>query len=193
MTLLTTSANSATLRYFLICVATVLLTQNPAHADQNTKIDVGVEVHGDTVIIDVSCFVPATPQEAWVVMTDYDNATRFISKLEKSLILARTDKMLLVSQKGTMGLGPFSATFESVTEIRLTPFERMRAHMVSGNMKKYEARTELIPEASGTRIVYHAESIPDVWIPPIIGRLLVEHETRARFQQLLDEILRRKP
>jgi len=40
--------------------------------------------------------------------------------------------------------------------------------------------------------VYHLESIPDVWLPPLIGRAIVEHETRARFRQLVEEILRRK-
>jgi len=79
-----------------------------------------------------------------------------------------------------------------VTEIRLTPFENMRSHLISGNMKKNDATTRLAPEAGGTRIVYHLESIPDAWIPPIIGRPLVEFETRARFRQLLDEMLRRK-
>ncbi len=149
-------------------------------------------MQGDEVFVDVSFHVRATPQEAWAVMTDYDHATKFISKLEKSLILSRTDTMLLVSQKGTMGWGPFSVPLETVTEVRLTPYEKMHGRMVSGNMKKNESTTRLIADASGTRVVYHLESIPDLWMPPLIGRALVEFETRARFRQLVEEILRRK-
>jgi hypothetical protein len=149
-------------------------------------------MQGDEAIVDVNFHVRVTPQEAWAVMTDYDHATSFISKLEKSVILSRTDEMLLVSQKGTMGYGPFSLTLETVTEIRLTPFEKMQSHLISGNMKKSEATTRLIADASGTRIVFHLESIPDVWMPPIIGRALVEREARARFRQLVEEMLRRK-
>lgn len=155
-------------------------------------MEVAVRIEGDEAIVDVSFHVRATPQEAWAVMTDYDHATVFISKLEKSVILSRTDELLLVSQKGTMGYGPFSLTIETVTEVRLTPYERMQARMVSGNMKKNESTTRLVADASGTRVVYHLESIPDVWMPPLIGRALVEFETRARFRQLVEEILRRK-
>ncbi|MFH1045031.1 MAG: SRPBCC family protein [Pseudomonadota bacterium] len=136
--------------------------------------------------------VRATPQEAWAVMADYDHATAFILKLEKSVILSRTDEMLLVEQKGEMGYGPFSVTIESVSEIRLTPFEEMQSRMISGNMKKSEATTRLIADATGTWIVSHLESIPDVWMPPLIGRVMIEFEARARFRQLRDEILRRK-
>lgn len=171
-----------------------LLLPLAIHANDasDRKIDVEVEVRGDEVIVDVRCFVAATPQQAWSVMTDFDGAANFISNLERSAVLSRTKDMFLVSQKGTMGYGPFSATFETVSEIRLKPFEHMQAHMISGNMKKYEATTRLTPDGTGTAIVHRAESIPDIWIPPIIGRLVILHETRERFEQLLDEILRRK-
>jgi hypothetical protein len=176
----------------LIALAFLCLFAINANADADKTVDVGVRMQGSEVIVDVNCHVRATPQEAWAVMTDYDHATDFISKLEKSVILSRTDEMLVVSQKGRMGYGPFSVPIETVTEIRLTPYEKMQSRLISGNMKKNEAMTRLIPDAAGTRIVYHLESIPDAWVPPIIGRTLVEFETRARFGQLLDEILRRK-
>ncbi len=176
----------------LIAAALLCFVEIDAHADQDKAIDVGVRIQGGEVIVDVNFHVSVTPQEAWAVMTDYDHATEFISKLEKSVTLARTGEMLLVSQKGTMGWGPFSVPIETVTEIRLTPYEKMQARMVSGNMKKNESTTRLVADANGTRVVYHLESVPDVWLPPIIGRAVVEFETRARFGQLVDEILRRK-
>lgn len=149
-------------------------------------------MQGKEVFVDVRFHVPVTPQQAWAVMTDYDHATQFISKLEKSEILSRTADTLLVSQKGTMGWGPFSVPLETVVEVHLTPYETVRGHLVSGNMKKNESTTRLIADATGTRVVYHLESIPEVWIPPLIGRAMVEMETRARFKQLVEEILRRK-
>ena len=163
-----------------------------ANADADPPIDVAVRVQAGEVFVDVNFHVAATPQQTWAVMTDYDHATAFISHLDKSVILSRTEDTLLVSQKGTMGWGPFSLPLETVTEVRLTPFEKILGHLVSGNMKKGESTTRLIADATGTRVVYHLESIPDVWLPPLIGRALVEHETRARFRQLVEEILRRK-
>jgi hypothetical protein len=176
----------------LIALTLYCLFAFHANADSDEAIDVAVRIEGEEAIVDVNFHVPLTPQEAWAVMTDYDHAIHFISKLEKSVILSRTDERLLVSQKGTMGYGPFSLTLETVSEIRLTPFEKMQARLISGNMKKNNATTRLIPDASGTRIVYHMESIPNVWMPPIIGRALIEFETRARFRQLIEEMLRRK-
>ncbi len=155
-------------------------------------MEVSVRMRGEEVLVDVNFHVRATPREAWAVMTDYDHATAFISKLEKSVILSRTDETLLVSQKGTMGWGPFSVPIETVTEVHLTPYAKMQARMVSGNMKKNQSTTRLIAEANGTRVVYHLESIPEVWIPPLIGRALVGFETRTHFGELVAEILRRK-
>ena len=189
-----TSANcSFAPRYFLLIAPALLcLFAINANADADKSVEVGVRMQGDEVIVDVICHVRATPQEAWAVMTDYDHATDFIAKLEKSVILSRSDEILVVAQKGRMGYGPFSVPIETVTEIRLTPYERMQSRLISGNMKKSEGTTRLIPDATGTRIVYHLESIPETWVPPIIGHAIVEFETRARFGQLLDEILRRK-
>jgi hypothetical protein len=176
----------------LIALTLFCLFAFHANADSDEAIDVAVRIEGEEAIVDVSFHVRLTPQEAWAVMTDYDHAIHFISKLDKSVILSRTDDLLLVSQKGTMGYGPFSLTLETVSEIRLTPFEKMQARLISGNMKKNDATTRLIPDATGTRIVHHMESIPNVWMPPIIGRALVEFETRARFRQIIEEMLRRK-
>lgn len=176
---------------FLALVLLCLFTFD-APADSGDAIGLVVRIQDEAVFVDVSFHVPATPQEVWAVMTDYDHATEFISKLEKSVIVSRTEDTLRVSQKGTMGFGPFSLNIETVTEVRLTPYEKMHGRMLSGNMKKNESSTRFVADASGTRVEYHLESIPQVWIPPIIGRAMVEFETRARFRQLRDEILRRK-
>ena len=187
-----TSANRLSRRLAQIMAILLCICAAAANADADKSIDVAVIVRDHEIIVDVECYVRANAQEAWSVITDFDHATRFISKLEKSVILSRGGDMLVLWQKGNMGFGPFSIPSETVAEIRLTPFEKIQSHLLRGNMKKNEAVTRLIPDAAGTRIVYHLESIPDAWIPPIIGRALVEYETRARFGELLDEMLRRK-
>jgi len=175
-----------------IVLALLCLFATHAKADAAPAIRVDVHLQDGEVLVDVDFHVRATPQEVWAVITDYGHATEFISKLEKSVILSRTDDTLLVSQKGTMGWGPFSVPIQTVTEIHLTPYEKIQSHLVSGNMHKSEATTRLIADASGTRVVYHLEAIPDVWMPPLIGRALIEFEARARFRQVVEEILRRK-
>ena len=185
--------SSSAWRYVLPIALTLLCLFTPqVKADADEPIDVAVRIQGEEVFVDANVHVRATPQEAWAVMTDYDHATAFISKLKRSAVLSRSDEMLLVAQKGEMGYGPFSMTIETVSEIRLTPFEEMQSRVISGNMKKSEATTRLIADGSGVRIVFHLESIPEAWIPPLIGRIMIEFEARARFRQLRNEILRRK-
>jgi hypothetical protein len=180
-------------RYLLLVVVLLLgFSASGPRAESSDAIAVDVRMQGEEVFVDVRFHVPVTAQEAWAVMTDYDHATDFISKLEKSVVLSRTNETLLVSQKGTMGFGPFSVPVETVTEVLLTPYEKIQGRMLSGNLKKNRSTTRLIADSSGTRVVYHLESIPEVWVPPLIGRAIVEFETRARFRQLVEEILRRK-
>lgn len=162
-----------------------------ASAASDDGIKLKVEVQGVEVITDVEFFVSATPQETWAVLTDFDHATEFIAGLERSAVLLRSGDILIVSQKGRVDYGPFFATFETISETQLTPYETISSRMVSGNMKKNQSNTLIFREAGGTRVVHHLESIPDVWIPPIIGRVLIAHEVRNRFHQLIAEILRR--
>lgn len=185
-----TSSRIARILYSLVLVGFVACGDQ-AHATSEDDIKLNVEVQGSEVITDVEFFVRATPQETWAVLIDYDHATEFISGLQRSTILARSADMMMVSQKGIVNYGPFSATFDTVTESRLIPYETISSRMVSGNMKKNVSTTQIFQEAGGTRVVLHMESIPDVWIPPIIGRILIAHEVRSRFHQLIAEILRR--
>jgi ribosome-associated toxin RatA of RatAB toxin-antitoxin module len=178
-------------RYLLSLVLLCLFTAH-ATADAEPAIGVDVRMQDGEVFVDVDFHVRATPQEVWAVITDYGHATEFISKLEKSVILSRTQDTLLVAQKGHMGWGPFSVPIETVTQIHLTPYEKIQSHLVSGNMRKSEATTRLIADASGTRVLFHLDAIPDVWLPPLVGSALVKLETRARFRQVVEEILRRK-
>ena len=73
---------------FLVCL--LCLSADCAGADADKSVEVSVRIQGDEVIVDVNCYVRVTPQEAWAVITDFDHATRFISKLEKSVVLSRT-------------------------------------------------------------------------------------------------------
>lgn len=180
----------ATILYGLMLI--IFLTRfSAAHADSESGLRIHVEVRGSEVTTDVEFFVGATLQETWAVLVDYDNAKSFISGLERSAVLARSADMLMVSQKGVVEYGPFSTTFETVAELRLVPHETISSRLVAGNMKKNQSITRLSAEAGGTRVVHHLESIPEIWIPPIIGRILIEHEVRSRFRQLIAEIRRR--
>jgi hypothetical protein len=63
---------------------------------------------------------------------------------------------------------------------------------VSGSIKKYEAMTELVSEAGGTRILYRSVAVPGSVLAGFVGESSVKRETEERFRQLRSEILRRE-
>lgn len=163
-----------------------------ADGTQGDDIKVKVQKDGDSVVIDLTVTIPATPQETWAVLVDFDHMPQFLSNLQSSKILEKNGNKWKVAQKGQSSHGGFSFAFESVREVELTPYETIRSHLISGTMKKHEGLTQLFPSGSGTRIVYHAESIAQLWVPPLLGPSVVESDVRKQFQNMETEILRRQ-
>jgi uncharacterized membrane protein len=176
----------------LLIIACLLAFQANAFADSPDDITVNVQKDGDSIIIDLTVTIPATPQETWAVLVDFDHMPQFMSNLQSSKILEQNGNIWKVAQKGQSSHGGFSFSFESVRAVELKPFEIIRSHLISGTMKKHDGLTQLVPSGSGTRIVYHAESITNVWVPPLIGTSLVEGDVRKQFQEMEAEIMKRK-
>lgn len=161
-------------------------------SEAGKDIDVSAKKAGDLVVIDVSFMVQATPREAWDVLVDYDHMPQFLPNLQSSKIISRTPTQLKVAQKGGVSHGPISLTFDVVRDVELKPFSEIISHVVSGNLKKVDGTTRLSASGEGTRITFHSESIPNVWVPPGIGPALIESETRDQFNDMRNEILKRK-
>ena len=174
---------------FLLCLFYTAASADERH---DKDIEVRVNIEGDEVMVDAAFSVPVTPQKAWEVLTDFDHMAGFISNLQFSKIIESSKNTLYVSQKGVAKHALITFPFESIREIRLTPVEKIQSHMLSGSMRKLEGITRLFPEGDHARITYHSDSFPGVWIPPIVGKAFIEHESREQFQEMRDEMLRRK-
>jgi hypothetical protein len=158
---------------------------------QNEDIEVKVQIKGENVIVDLSLVIAGTRQEVWEVLTDFDHMSNYVSNLKESKVVSNSGDTLNVYQRGAAKYGPINFPFESTREIKLTPFDKIQSHMISGNMSKMEGTTELVEADGQTRIHFHTESIPGVWLPPIAGRIFIEHETREQFQEIRNEIVKR--
>lgn len=160
--------------------------------DDEPPIQVQVKKSGALIIVDADFSVAVTPRLAWEVLTDFDHMARFISNVQYSAVTVRQPGKLQVVQKGAATRGPLSFSFDSVRDIMLTPFELITTHLVSGNMKQLDGTTRLRTEGSGTHIVYHAESIPDTFVPPLVGTAFIAAESRHQFEEMRIEMLKRK-
>ncbi|RLJ64705.1 SRPBCC family protein [Sulfurisoma sediminicola] len=166
----------------------------PARAadERNGEVEVTVRISGDDVQVTASYTVDVTPQEAWAVLTDFDNMARFVSNLETSEVVSRQDNVVRVRTKGAARFGPLHFPFEAVRELTLTPYERIQSRQVSGTLKRFEGVTQLIPTAQGTRITYRGDSTSNQSIPPIVGPSFIKSETEEQFNEMRTEILRRR-
>jgi carbon monoxide dehydrogenase subunit G len=155
-------------------------------------IEVKVKIAGESVTVDLSLVVPATRQEVWSVLTDFGHMADFVSNLKESRVISTSGNTLKIFQRGVATYGPINFPFESTREIRLTPFDKIKSHMISGNMRKMEGMTRLVDEGGQTRIIYHTDTIQEVWVPPLAGNLFIEHEIREQFKEMINEIMKRK-
>ena len=175
----------------LICLMCLTLpAQADTAADDNIKDN--VQKNGDTVVIDLAMTMPATQQEVWDVFTDFDHMTQFLHNLETSKVLEKNGEQWKVEQKGQTSHSGFSFSFESTKQITLKPYESVQSHLLSGTLKKHESLTSFSPMGDGTRVTYHAESISGVWVPAFLGTSVVESEVHKQFQDMENEVLKRK-
>jgi hypothetical protein len=170
----------------------LFITPAMAEQQQDTDIEVRVQFDGEKVIVDLNMLIPATPQEAWAVLTDFDHMVDFVSNMKESKVVEKAGSILKLFQRGVAEYGPINFAFESTREITLTPYTKIQTHMLSGNMKSMDGITQVIEEGQQSRIVLHNESIPGRWIPPVVGKSFIEHETRGQYQEIRNEVIRRK-
>jgi hypothetical protein len=159
--------------------------------EDDSKITVVVRQHDDAVHVDVRFRVGVPPPEAWDVLTDFDHLVGVVTSLESSKILSRSGTSIVVQQRGKATRGLLTFGFDTIREVKLTPYEEIRSHLISGTLKMSEGLTRLTSDGDGTLIVNHGEFIPNFTLPPIIGVQFIEAETRKQFGELRDEMLRR--
>jgi len=168
-----------------------MLLNAPASGNDNKEIEVRVQHDSGRIIIYVTFLVPVMPQQAWAVLTDFDNIASFVSGVQFSKVISRTGNNLHVSQRGVTKYGFLSYTFDSVGEINLSPFNKIQERMIRGSMREMEETTILLQAGDQTRISYHADIVPGHWIPGFAGKFFIEDDARERFRQMRNEIIRR--
>ena len=147
---------------------------------------------GENIIIDLNFAVSASQQEVWDVLTDFDGMADFVSNLKESKVVSVSEDKLTIFQSGAAAYGPIRYSFESTREVRLFPYHEILTHLISGNMHKLEGTTYLIDDGGQTRVIHRTEAIPKVWIPAAVGKIFIEHEMREQFNEMRNEIIKRK-
>lgn len=163
-----------------------------AAVSSDQDIDVKVAKNGRLVEVDVAFRVNASRDDAWRVLTDYNDMVRFVSSLTSSSIVRQDGNDLEVAQKGKVQFGLLSFPFDSTRRIELEPYHEIRSYLIDGDMKTSRFTTRIVDEGSATLILQHGQIVPSIWVPPWIGPAIIAAGTRKQWQEFRAEILRRK-
>jgi uncharacterized membrane protein len=170
----------------------IMLSAVGAEPKIDPNLNVKVKKSNGKIIVDVSMLTPASQQQVWDVLTDFDHMTNFLSNLKSSKILRHDGNKIQVEQTGKATQGIFSFSFDTVREITLAPLKEINSHVLSGSIKQADASTHLIVEGNATRIVYHSESVAASMVPAVISVKFVDQQVRKQYTEIRDEILHRK-
>ncbi|WP_256209110.1 SRPBCC family protein [Nitrosospira sp. Nsp14] len=178
---------------FLLFMWSLLFTAGSlADSLKGKDIEVQVNMAGENIIIDLNFAVPATRQEVWDVLTDFENMADFVTNMKESKVISVSEATLRIFQRGAGSYGLLRYPFESTREVRLIPYHEIRSHLISGNMRKLDGATYLIDEGGQTRVIHRSDAIPKVWIPAAVGKIFIEIEMREQFNEMRNEIIKRK-
>jgi hypothetical protein len=175
-------------------LAALLLAVLPGAAwssDADQDIVVKARKNGPHIAVDVDCPVDAPWAIVWEVLTDYDHMAEYIPNLRQSAVTGRVDNLLRVHQSGKVSRGLLTLSFDNVREIELVPHQEIRSRLISGDLKASNFVTRIEEVAARIHIVNSGTYTPNIWVPPVLGPLLIEEETRKQYGQIRTEILRR--
>jgi hypothetical protein len=173
-------------RPFLLALLLVLA---PARA---AEVAVHITRNGDALHVDARAEFEGTSARAWQVLTDYGRFAEFIPDLLSSRVISRDGNRVQVEQKGEAWLLFFSFPIDVRLAITEQPNTRIVSRSVGGNFREMECTYTL--EAGQGRVLlrYTGRMVPDFYVPPLIGTLVLRHSVETSFRALVDEIERRQ-
>jgi hypothetical protein len=78
-----------------------------------------------------------------------------------------------------------------VRDIELVAEREVRSRMVSGDALPAEFTTRIEERGTQLHIVHTGKYTPKMWVPPVVGPMLIEDETRKQYGEIRDEVVRR--
>jgi carbon monoxide dehydrogenase subunit G len=177
----------------LVAIA-MLAVPMPVHASPAVEPEVAVHVVKEkaTLTIDVEFTVKATAVETWNVLTDYEHMAQIVSSIDSSEVLSRDGNRIEVAQRSHGHAGPIRVSVDGVRVVDLAPYSEIRSHLKKGDLKASDFTTRIVDEGGVTRVTGHGTIVPAAWVAWAISAATVEAQTRRQYQELRDEIVRRR-
>jgi uncharacterized membrane protein len=163
-----------------------------AAQDSGRDIVVKAEKDGTTFTVNAEMAVQATVDEVWAVLVDFDNMARILSNVDASRIANRDGDKFEVIQKSHAAAGPVRLSLDSVRQVELVPKREIRSHLVKGDLKASDFVTRVNEDGPGVRVSVSGKFVAGGFSGGVISPETVENQTRRQYQELRDEVMRRK-
>jgi ribosome-associated toxin RatA of RatAB toxin-antitoxin module len=143
--------------------------------------------------VDATGTVAAPLPKVWRILTGYDRMAEFVPEMESSKVLSRNGGEVIIEQFGVARFLFMSRTIHLIVRAVEQPMSSIDISLISGDMKHYEARWELvpIPETGGTKIIYHGKLLPNFYVPSLLGSKMVRNDIERMMNAVLARLDRR--
>ncbi|HEY1147777.1 MAG TPA: SRPBCC family protein [Pseudoduganella sp.] len=155
------------------------------------KLEVSVNrVNVDTLHmyeVNASGTVQASLPAVWRTLTSYDRMEEFVPDMASCRVLSRNGNEVIIEQFGTARFLFMSRSIHLIVRATEQPMQAIDIALISGDMKHYEARWELVPvpETGGTRVLYTGRLIPNFYVPGILGTNII----RGDIERMMGAVL----
>jgi len=176
-----------------ILVAGVLAAAWPATAASPADdITVNVDREGNTFTVSLDMVVAAGADETWEVLTDFDKMSQILSNVDASKVVARDGNLIRVSQQSHASVGLLKLSLKNVREIELTPNREIRSKQLEGDLKSSDFTTKISPEGAKTHVSVRGQFVTKGAGSAVVNADVVAKQTRRQYDELRQEVLRRK-
>jgi ribosome-associated toxin RatA of RatAB toxin-antitoxin module len=146
--------------------------------------------NGDALEVEASAEFTGSLAGCWRVLTDYNRLAEFVPDLHASRVISREGNSAIIEQKGEARLLFFSYPLDVRLAITEHPQERIVSRAVAGNFRELHGTYWLQADQGRVRLRYSGRLVPDFYVPPFIGTLVLSSNVESTFRALVEEIER---
>jgi hypothetical protein len=184
------------MRLGTLCAAAIVIlaasVQSNSAPVPGSEIAVRVARTGDTFTIEADWSVAASADAVWDVLTDFDRMALIVSSVDASRIINRNGNRFEVEQKSHADVGLLRISRDSLRQVELLPKREIRSRLLKGDLKSSDFTTRITEEAGAAKVSVRGTFVTTGLAGAVITAEAVQLQTQRAYQELREEILRRK-
>jgi ribosome-associated toxin RatA of RatAB toxin-antitoxin module len=153
--------------------------------------DTEVVRRGSTFEVHATIEAGGSVQLCYAVLTDFDRLAEFIPGMVSSRIVSNPGEPLQLRQSGRTRIAFSEYVFDVTLAVELDAPREIRFRRVAGTLRRMQGRWLIAGDEARCTIDYRAEIEPGLWVPPLIGPMLMRSQVAKQVEGLEYEIERR--